>query len=69
MKFTNTKSQVKEVGTNAVAFGKATVALTKSVVKVPIAICKDTSEIHKGLVEDRKRFREWKAQQDAQPDA
>lgn len=35
MKFTNTKTQCKEVGANAKAFGKATWALVKSTSKVP----------------------------------
>lgn len=43
MKLTNTKSQVKEVGTNAVAFGKATWALVKSTAKVPYALGLDVS--------------------------
>lgn len=43
MKFTNTKSQVKEVGTNAVAFGKATWALVKSTAKIPYALGLDVS--------------------------
>lgn len=43
MKFTNTKSQVKEVGTNAVAFGKSALALAKSTVKIPYALGLDVS--------------------------
>lgn len=62
MKFTHTKSQVKEVGTNAVAFGKAAVALTKSVVKVPVATGKDISESAKRFAEDRKAWKAWQAE-------
>ena len=64
MKFTNTKEQVKEVGTNAVAFGKAGYALVKSVVKVPVAVGKDVSVNAKEHSEMRKAWKEWKAQQE-----
>jgi hypothetical protein len=43
MKFTNTKTQVKEVGTNAVAVGKAVWALAKSTAKIPYALGLDVS--------------------------
>ena len=67
MKFTNTKAQVKEVGTNAKAFAKAGRALVKSVVKVPVAVGKDVSISAKEHSEMRKAWKEWKAQQE-QPD-
>ena len=67
MKFTNTKAQVKEVGTNAVAFGKAGCALVKSVVKVPVATGKDLSTAYKDYSANRKAYQEWKAKQ-GQPD-
>ena len=60
MKFTNTKSQVKEVGTNAVAFGKAGYKLVKSIVKVPVAVGKDVSAGAKLYAEVK---RELKARQ------
>lgn len=43
MKFTNTKTQCKEVGANAKAFGKATWALVKSTSKVPYMLGLDIS--------------------------
>ena len=65
MKFTNTKSQVKEVGTSAVEWGKSTGKLVKAIVKVPVAVGKDISVDTKKHAEMRKAWREWKAQQDA----
>jgi hypothetical protein len=59
MKFTNTKAQVKEVGTNAVAFGKAGYALVKSIVKVPVAVGKDVSDNVKTAREARRLYQEW----------
>lgn len=64
MKFTHTQAQVKEVGSNAVAFSKATVALTKSVVKVPVALGRDISEDVKRHTEYRKAYKDWLAQQE-----
>lgn len=58
MKFTNTKSQVKEVGTSAVEWGKATFNLTKAVVKVPVAIGKDVSAEAKLWAEFRRQYKE-----------
>lgn len=59
MKFTNTKSQVKEVGTSAVEWGKATVKLAKAVVKVPVAVGKDVSSSAKTYAENRSAYKEW----------
>ena len=59
MKFTNTKSQVKEVGTSAVEWGKATVKLAKAVVKVPVAVGKDVSSTAKTYAENRGAYKEW----------
>ena len=46
MKFTNTKAQVKEVGSASVDFAKATGRLVKSIVLVPVAVGKDVKEHH-----------------------
>ena len=59
MKFTNTKSQVKEVGTSTVEWGKATVNLVKAVVKVPVAVGKDVSTHVQITREARKAYEEW----------
>ena len=59
MKFTNTKSQVKEVGTSTVEWGKATVNLVKAVVKVPVAVGKDVSSNVQTAREARKAYEEW----------
>lgn len=69
MKFTNTKSQLKEVGTSAVEWGKATVNLTKAVLKVPVAVGKDVSINAKEHSEMRKAWKEWKAQQERSDEA
>ena len=57
MKFTNTKSQVKEVGTSAVEWGKATVNFAKAVVKVPVAVGKDVSAGAKLYAEFKREYR------------
>lgn len=59
MKFVNTKSQVKEVGTSAVEWGKATVNLTKAIIKVPVAVGKDVSTHVQTTREARKAYEEW----------
>ena len=59
MKFTNTKTQVKEVGTSAVTWGKATVKLATSIVKVPVAVGKDVSTNVRTAREARKAYEEW----------
>lgn len=59
MKFTNTKSQVKEVGTSAVEWGKATVKFATSIVKVPVAVGKDISSNVRTAREARKAYEEW----------
>lgn len=59
MKFTNTKSQIKEVGTSTVEWGKATVNLAMAVVKVPVAGCKDISSNVQTAYEARKAYKEW----------
>lgn len=59
MKFTNTKAQLKEVGTSAVEWGKATANLTKAVVKLPVAVGKDCSATAKDFAEGRRAYREW----------
>lgn len=64
MKFTNTKVQVKEVGTNAVAFGKAGCAFVKSIVKVPVAVGKDISVSAKQHAEEREAWKKWRAERD-----
>jgi hypothetical protein len=65
MKFTNTKSQVKEVGTSAVEWGKATWNLTKAVVKVPVAVGKDVSVASKAMREFRKAYIEARKAEEA----
>lgn len=59
MKFINTKSQIKEVGTSAVEWGKATVNLTKAIIKVPVAVGKDVSTHVQTTREARKAYEEW----------
>ena len=59
MKFVNTKSQVKEVGTSAVEWGKATANLTKAIIKVPVAVGKDISTHVQTTREARKAYEEW----------
>ena len=59
MKFVNTKSQVKEVGTSAVEWGKATINLTKAIIKVPVAVGKDVSTHVQTTREARKAYEEW----------
>lgn len=64
MKFTNTKVQAVEVKKDAVAWGKATWALTKSVSKMPVAIGKDISGGAKLFAQTCK---ELKARQAGEP--
>ena len=67
MKFPNTKAQATVVKQDAVAWGKATVALAKSVSKMPVAIGKDISTEVKTAREARKAYEEWKKSRE-QPD-
>lgn len=68
MKFTNTKSQIKEVGTATAEWGKATWNLTKAVVKVPVAVGKDVSTAVKEAREMRALFNEVKARKEMSVD-
>lgn len=67
MKFANTITQTKVVKEDAKAWGKATVALTKSLSKMPVAIGKDISTEVKTAREARKAYEEWKKSRE-QPD-
>jgi hypothetical protein len=60
MKYINTRTQAIEVKKDAIAWGKATWALTKSVSKMPVAIGKDISTEVKTAREARKAYEEWK---------
>ena len=44
MKFTNTKAQVKEVGTDVKIIAKTSAKLVGDLLKVPVAVGKDISE-------------------------
>ena len=67
MKFANTINQSKTVKEDAKTWGKATIALTKSISKMPGAIGKDISTEVKTAREARKAFEEWKKSKE--PDA
>ena len=63
MKFTNTKSAVKEVGSASVEFAKATGRLVKSIVTVPVAVGKDVVEHQKFKSEAMKIYEKHLADQ------
>jgi hypothetical protein len=59
MKYINTRTQAIEVKKDAKAWGEATVALAKSLSKMPVAIGKDISTEIRTSREARKAYEEF----------